>query len=41
LAGTSTWNQHTFSGSAIVNAGPGQIIALVGPQVSVSTAAVP
>ncbi|HZT00013.1 MAG TPA: hypothetical protein VFA40_24705 [Terriglobales bacterium] len=41
LAGTSNWSTHTFSGSAIVNAGPGTAIALVGPQVSVSTAAVP
>ena len=41
LAGTSNWTTHTFSGSAIVNAGPGTAIALVGPQVSVSTAAVP
>jgi hypothetical protein len=41
LAGTSTWNQHTFSDVAKVNAAPGLAIALVGPQVSVSTAAVP
>jgi hypothetical protein len=41
LAGTSNWNQHTFSGTAIVNAAPGLAIAMVGPQVSVSTAAVP
>jgi hypothetical protein len=41
LAGTSNWTTHTFSGSAIVNAGPSTAIALVGPQVSVSTAAVP
>jgi len=41
LAGTSNWTTHTFSGSAIANAGPGTVIALVGPQVSVSTAAVP
>ena len=41
LAGTSNWTTHTFSGSAIVNAGPGTAIAIVGPQVSVSTAAVP
>lgn len=41
LAGTSNWTTHTFSGSAIVNAGPGTAIALVGPQVSVSTASVP
>jgi len=41
LAGTSNWTTHTFSGSAIANAGPGLVIALVGPQVSVSTAVVP
>lgn len=41
LAGTSNWNQHTFSDVARVNAAPGLAIALVGPQVSVSTAAVP
>ena len=41
LAGTSNWTTHTFSGSAIANAGPGTVIALVGPQVSVSTAMVP
>src|SRR5215470_5079656 len=41
LAGSSIWTTHTFSGSAIVNAGPGTAIALVGPQVSVSTATVP
>jgi hypothetical protein len=41
LAGTSNWTTHTFSGSATVNAGPGLAIAVVGPQVSVSTAAVP
>ena len=41
LAGTSNLATHTFSGSAIANAGPGLVIALVGPQVSVSTASVP
>ncbi len=41
LAGTSNWTTHTFSGTATVNAGPGSAIAVVGPQVSVSTAAVP
>lgn len=41
LAGSSNWTTHTFSGSASVNAGPGTAIAVVGPQVSVSTAAVP
>jgi hypothetical protein len=41
LAGTSNWNQHTFSDVAKVNAAPGLAIALVGPQVSVSTAVVP
>lgn len=41
LAGTSNWNQHTFSDVARVNAASGLAIAMVGPQVSVSTAAVP
>jgi len=41
LAGTSTWTTHTFADTARVNAGPGLAIAAVGPQVSVSTAAVP
>jgi hypothetical protein len=41
LAGTSNWTTHTFSGTATVNAGSGLAIAVVGPQVSVSTAAVP
>jgi hypothetical protein len=41
LAGTSNWTTHTFSGTATVNSGPGLEIAVVGPQVSVSTAAVP
>jgi hypothetical protein len=41
LAGTSNWTTHTFSGTATVNAGPGLAIAVVGPQVSISTAAVP
>jgi hypothetical protein len=41
LAGGSNWTTHTFSGTATVNAGPGLAIAVVGPQVSVSTAAVP
>jgi hypothetical protein len=41
LAGTSNWNTYTFSDSARVNAGPGLAIAAVGPQVSISTAAVP
>jgi hypothetical protein len=41
LAGSSNWTTHSFSGSALVNAGPGLAIALVGPQISVSTAAVP
>jgi hypothetical protein len=41
LAGTSNWNQHTFSDVAKVNAAPGLAIAMVGPQVSVSTASVP
>ncbi len=41
LAGTSNWTTHTFADVAKVNAGPGLAIAVVGPQVSVSTAAVP
>ena len=41
LAGTSNWTTHTFADVARVNAGPGLAIAVVGPQVSVSTAAVP
>ena len=41
LAGTSNWTTHAFSGTATVNVGPGLAIAVVGPQVSVSTAAVP
>jgi hypothetical protein len=41
LAGNSNWNQNTFAGTAIVNAASGLAVALVGPQVSVSSAAVP
>jgi len=41
LAGASNWTTHTFAGTARVNAGPGLAIAAVGPQVSISTAAVP
>ena len=41
LAGSSTWNQHTFSDSQTVNAAAGQAIAVGAPQVSVSTASVP
>jgi hypothetical protein len=41
VAGSSTWSATTFPAVAIVNAAPGQAIALVGPQVSVSTEAVP
>jgi hypothetical protein len=41
LAGSSTWSTTTFSNSAIVNAAPGQAIAVLGPQVSVSTEAIP
>lgn len=41
LAGTSSWTTHTFADTARVNAGPGLAIAAVGPQVSISTAAVP
>lgn len=40
LAGSSTWNEHTFPDVALVNAAAGQAIAAVGPQVNVSTAAV-
>jgi hypothetical protein len=41
LAGSSTWSATTFANPAIVNAAPGQAIAVLGPQVSVSTEAVP
>lgn len=41
LAGTSNWNQQTFANTATVNAAPGLAIAVLGPQVSISTAAVP
>lgn len=41
LAGTSNWTTHTFADVAKVNAGPGLAIAVVGPQVNVSTAVVP
>jgi hypothetical protein len=41
LAGTSTWSTTTFANSAIVNAAPGQAIAALAPQVSVSTETVP
>jgi hypothetical protein len=41
LAGSSNWTTHTFADIARVNAGPGLVIAAVGPQVSISTAAVP
>jgi hypothetical protein len=41
LAGTSNWTTTTFAGSARANAGPGLAIAVVGPQVSISTASVP
>jgi hypothetical protein len=41
LAGSSTWSTTTFSNPAIVNAAPGQAIALLGRQVSVSTEAIP
>jgi hypothetical protein len=37
LAGSSTWSTTTFANPAIVNAAPGQAIAVLGPQVSVST----
>ena len=41
LAGSSTWSTTTFANPALVNAAPGQAIAVLGPQVSVSTEAVP
>jgi hypothetical protein len=41
LAGSSSWNQNTFAGSAMVSAAPGLSVAMVGPQVSVSSAPVP
>jgi len=41
LAGSSTWNQHTFANPELVNAAAGLAIAVGAPQVSVSTAAVP
>jgi hypothetical protein len=41
LAGTSNWTQHTFSNAATVNAAAGLAIAVMGPQVTVSTASVP
>jgi hypothetical protein len=41
LAGSSTWSTTTFANPAIVNAAPGQAIAVLGPQVSVSTEAIP
>jgi hypothetical protein len=40
LAGSSTWSTTTFANPAIVNAAPGQAIAVLAPQVSVSTEAV-
>jgi hypothetical protein len=36
-AGSSTWSTTTFANPAIVNAAPGRAIAVLGPQVSVST----
>ena len=41
LAGSSTWSATTFPDVALVSAAAGQALALVGPQVSVSTEAVP
>ena len=41
LAGSSTWSTTTFANPAIVNAAAGQAIAVLAPQVSVSTEAVP
>lgn len=39
-AGSSRWSTTTFANPAIVNAAPGQAIAVLGPQVSVSTEAI-
>ncbi len=39
--GQPSWHQTTFSSVSSIAAAPGQAIAAVGPQVSVSTAAVP
>lgn len=41
VAGSSTWSTTTFPNAAIVNAAPGQAIAVMAPQVSVSTEAIP
>jgi len=41
LAGSSTWSTTTFANPAIVNAATGQAIAVMAPQVSVSTESVP
>jgi len=41
LAGSSTWSTTTFANPALVNAAPSQAIAVLGPQVSISTEAVP
>ena len=37
MAGSSTWSTTTFANPAMVNASPGQAIAVLAPQVSVST----
>jgi hypothetical protein len=41
LAGSSTWSTTTFANPAIVNAAPGEAIAVMAPNVSVSTEAIP
>jgi hypothetical protein len=41
LAGSSTWTTATFANPAIVNAAPVQAIAVLAPQVSISTEAIP
>ena len=41
LAGSSTWSTTTFANPALVNAAPGQAIAVLAPQVSVATASIP
>jgi hypothetical protein len=41
LAGSSTWSTTTFANPAIVNAAPGQAIAVLAPQVSVATESIP
>ena len=41
LAGSSTWSTTTFANPAIVSAAAGHAIAVLGPQVSVSTETIP